>query len=1147
MNHRWIVGTREGFPQHLLAYFSAALMLALATMAFSRAAYSQIYTSDVVGTITDPSGAVIPHAKVTLVDVVTGVEQSTQTNADGDYVFQYLHPGTYTLTVSTPGFEEFRRENIIVSTLTKVRVNATLRPGKVTQTVTVSAATPLLQTQTGEQSLTFPTQQIVDLPLNRGNYFTTDFDVLDEAKLLSPGVVVDSSNTWTVSEGGIYRRDQDYIDGALTTQVVYESNAIDPAPDSLQEIKVMTNSFSAVYGNTGGSITLATTKAGTNQFHGDVYEYLENTAMDAGDALAHQVAKEVFNNLGFTFGGPIKKNKLFLFGDAYWIRNFTASAFDGLTVPDQAWRNGDFSNVLGPQVGTDALGEPIYQNEIFNPATTRAVTAGVEDPVTGLMATQTGYVRDPFPGNIIPAADMSSPAMKLQQLYPAPTCASCILNNYTTVQPAYDNLHQYDIRLDYYIRPQDIIMGRWSAETSDGFGGQPFPGLGGGGLAPDLETEQNPVLDWVHTIGPQTTNEVHASYFHVYCYRVPLGYGTVSLSTYGITGLPNDTAKLGVPNIGGSASGMTGSSATWFLGSRYDTLELQGQADIFADDVLTMVRGKHTLQVGGEVQRMQINNLQPDPSNTEWDFNNDFTDQYSGTGTGETGWDYASFLVGVPANLTFKAFPSPADVRSSVYSLFAQDDFRVKPDLTLNLGLRWDGYPWWNGANGTLGYDYTFNPTTATSAFQVLGQNGFRSTSWNNDWANFGPRFGVAWSPLKLHNTVLRGGFGEYAMGIQEGGAQGGTFSLSPTWLQTDSLSLYNVEDINAALIPIATLSHIPYTANTESSLINLTTANQTPNTNPMDTGYQWNAGVEHELPGQMMLDVYYAGAHYIHLPFGGYNVNAIPLNEISTCEGSSSCLPYPQYASGALGVNEWLGSNEYNALQVSVQKRFTNGLTFNLGYTWEKDMDLGEYGYIDPVGDRYLDRAPDENNVPQAFTFSYVYDLPFGPGRHWLTKGPLVDLLGGWHWSGVVDLQSGYPLSPSESFNWCSGCGISSTQPNLISSPVPSGFTQNNSHWFNPAAFTVPSAYTVGDAGYGLFYGPGYSVFDTSIGKNFYFPKLGEGRYLQFRADFFNAFNTPDWGSPNLNVQSLSAGEITSEAPNYAPRYIQLGLKFVF
>jgi hypothetical protein len=1144
MNRRWTAGVRKGLRGHLSTYFVAALMLALGALAFPRSAYSQIYTSDVVGTITDPSGGVIPNAKVTLLSVQTGVEQDTRTNSSGDYVFQYLHPGTYTLTVAASGFQQFRQENVIVSTLAKVRVNAMLHPGRVTQTVTVHAATPLLETQTGEQSVTFPERQVIDLPLNRGNYFTTAFNVLDEVKLLSPGVVADNSNTWTVSEGGVVRRDQDYIDGALTSQVVWSGEALQPAPDTLQEIKVMTNSFSAVYGNTGGSVTLATTKAGTNQFHGDVYEYLENNVLNAGDALAHVVPKDVFNMPGFTIGGPIKKNKLFFFADAYWIRNFTQAAFDGLTVPDPSWRGGDFSNVLGPQVGTDALGRPIFNNEIFNPATLRPVTAGVVDPVTGMTATQTGNVRDPFPGNIIPTADMSGPAMKLQTLYPGPTCASCILSNYTSVQPAYDREHAYDIRVDYYIRPQDRIMGRWSVWDDDGFGGQPFPGLGGGGLAPATETSQNPTLDWVHTIGPQSSNEVHASYFHIYCYRVPLGYGKVSLSTYGITGLPNATQPLGVPNIGGSASGMTGSSGVWFLGSRYDTLELQGQADIFVDDVLTMIRGKHTFQVGGEAQRMQINNDQPNPSNTRWWFNNDFTDQYTGTGTGATGWDYASFLLGDPYNLNFKAFPNFADVRSSVYSLFAQDGFRVKPDLTVNLGLRWDAPTWWNGVNHTVGSIYTFNPASETSALQILGQNGFRQTQWQNNWANIEPRFGLAWSPAKLRNTVFRGGFGMFTMGQQTGGAQGGDFTLSPTWLTIYDNGEYNAENITAGLTPVATLSQIPFTPYTPT--INFKTANQTPNINPMDTAYQWNVGVEHELPGQMMVDVYYAGAHDIHLPFGGYNVNAIPLSEIATCKGSATCLPYPQYASGALGVNEWLGSNEYNALQVSVEKRFSKGLTFDLGYTWEKNIDLGQYGYLDPVGDRYLDRAWDPNSVPQAFTFSYDYYLPFGPGRTWLTNGPLVDLLGGWHWSGVVTLESGYPLSPS-SPNWCPGCGISSTQPNLISAPVPSGFTQNNSHWFNPAAFSVPSLYTVGDAGYGLLFGPGLTRFDTSLGKNFYFPKLGEGRYLQFRADFFNAFNTPYWGNPNLSVQSLTAGQITGEAGAYAPRYIQLGLKFVF
>ncbi len=1118
----------------------AALLVLVAS--FCRPAKAQIFTSNVVGTVTDPSGAVIPKAKCTLVSVQTGVQQTTETNGVGDYVFQYLQPGTYTLTVSARGFKKFVHENIVISTLSKVSVNVTLEPGAVTQKVTVRAATPLLQTQTGEQSITFPERQITDLPLNRAN--DTAFNVLDQVKLLSPGVVMSNNATWTVSEGGIVRRDQDYVDGAMSTLPVWSGQAMNPAPDSIQEIKVMTNSFSAVYSNTGGSILLATTKSGTNQYHGDVYEYLENNAMNAGDALAHVVPKEAFNQPGFTFGGPVPKteHKLFFFGDAYWIRNFSQTAFDGLTVPDASWRSGDFSNVLGPQVGTDALGRPIFKNEIFNPTTLRAVTAGQPDSVTGLTAAQTGYVRDPFPGNIIPSSAMSGPALKLQGLYPSATCPSCILQNYTSVQPAFDKEYAYDIRMDYYMRPQDKLMGRYSEWHDVGFGGQPFPGLGGGGLAPGITNSSNPVLDWVHTFGPSTTNEAHASYIHEYETRIPVGYGSVGLSTYGITGLPNANQPLGVPDIGWG--GFQGSSGVWFLGSRYDTLELQGQADIFFDDVLTMVRGKHTIQVGGEDQRMQINNNQPDPSNTGWHFNNDFTDQYTGTGVGSTGWDYASFLVGDPFNLQYKAFPNFADVRSSVYSLFAQDDFRVKPNLTLNLGLRWDAPTWWYGVNNTIGAIYTFNPANATTAFHVLGQNGFRQTQWNNSWVNIEPRFGLAWSPKWLKDTVVRGGFAVFTMGQQNGGAQGGVFPLNPGWFTIFDNGLFNSEAINSALSPLATLSNIPFTPFVPTLNPN---PGQVPNTNPMDTSYQWNFGVQHELPGQMMLNVAYTGAHDIHLPFGGYSPNVIPLSQIGTCKGSATCLPYPQYISGALGISQWLGSNEYNALQISAQKRFSQGLTFNLGYTWEKNITLGQYGYVNPVGNRYLDRAWDPNSVPQAFTFSYDYQLPAGPGRRWLTRGPLVPLLGGWHWSGVIDLQSGYPLSPGMGFNSCPNCGIASNQPNLVSSPVPSGFTQNNGQWFNPGAFTIPALYTVGNAGYGLLFGPSMSTVDFSVGKSFYFPKLGESRYLQFRADFFNAFNTPYWGNPVLNVQSPSAGMITGEAGAYAPRVIQLGLKFVF
>lgn len=1146
------VNVRKTAGPFSLGHSSSILLSLLLLTLVPLGVRAQLYTSNIVGTVTDASGGLVPGAKVTLHNTNTGVDTETQTNEAGDYVFQYLHPGDYSLTVEASGFKKFVRENISLEMYAKLSVNVTLEPGSVTQSVTVRATTPLLQTQTGEQSVTVDNTQVSDLPLDRSNGMINGaLNVIDTMKLLSPGVVVDTSGSWTVSEGGIVRRDQDYIDGALASQTVWSGNAINPAPDSIQEIKVMTSAFSAVYGNTGGSITVATTKSGTNHIHGDVYEYLENNTLNAGDPFQHTVSKLVFNEPGFTIGGPIKKDKLFFFVDGQWIRSYGTSPFTNLTVPDPSWRTGDFSNVLGGQVGTDILGRPILQNQIFNYYTQRTLTQGQVDPVTGLTAASAGTVRDPFPNNMIPmgATNLCAPnptcispaALQLQQLYPGPT-TNTVLQNYSTVQPSFDREHQYDIRIDYYIRPQDRIMGRWSSWWDDGFSGQPFPGLGGGGLAPAIESSQNPVLDWVHTFGSSTTNDLHASYFHIYCYRVPVGYGKVGLATYGMQGLPNASQLLGVPNIGGSAGGFEGSSGVWFLGSRYDTLELQGQADIFIDDLVSLVRGRHTVQIGGEIQRMQTNNDQPNPSNTRWHFNNDFTDQYSGTGVGSTGFDYASFLLGLTDNVQFKYFPNFADTRASIFALFAQDDFRLRSNLTLNLGLRWDAPLFWYGVNNTPGVIYTFNGSSAS--LQTLGQGGFRNTQWNNNWWNWGPRFGVAWTPSSLHGTVFRAGYGLFTMGVQQGGAQGG-FPLSPFWYQPTDLGRYS-DGLTKALTPGATLDSIPYTP-----AIPAVNANPgiTPNNNPMSTSQQWNLGVERELPGQIMLNVAYAGAHDVHLPFGGYSPNVIAPGMIATCQGQkvlpdgTNCVPYPNYNIGSLGLSVWLGSNIYHSLQITATKHFSSGLSFLASYTWEKNIDVGQYGYREPVADRLLDRAWDPNSVPQRFTLSYDYFLPFGPGRRWLTHGPLVPALGGWQMSGITTLQSGFPLSVS-GFNSCPNCGVTSNLPNEISNPL-SGFTQSNAEWFNPKAFTEPGLYTIGNAGYGLFFGPGLSNFNVGIGKHFYIPRLGESRNIEFRADFFNAFNTPWWGNPVTNIQSGAAGEITST--QNLPRYIQLALKFFF
>jgi hypothetical protein len=1125
------------------------LLVVLVPTLFVSTAYAQIYTSNIVGTVTDATGAVMPGVKVDLLNVATGVKKDTQTNQAGDYVFQYLETGTYTLTAEAKGFKQFVQENILLQPLSKVSVNVSLQPGAVTEAVTVKAAPPLLQTQTGEQSTTLENNQVEDLPFDRSelNLSGNPGGILDSVKLLSPGVAMDSSNTWTVSEGGVTRRDQDYIDGAMVTQTVYEGNAVDPVPDAVQEVKVMTNSFSAVYGQTGGSITLETTKSGTNHFHGDAYDYLQNTKLNAGDPFVHTVTPIVYNEPGFSIGGPIKKDKLFFFVDAEWKRDFgNTYPYDGLTVPDATWTQGNFANILGTTaVGKDILGRSIFANEIFNYYTQRTLTAGQVDPLTGLTATAAGTVREPFAGNIIPFGATavcapnptctSAPALNLQKLYPAATTTS-VYNNYNTSAPSYYYAHQWDLKVDYYARPQDKLMGRWSSIFTGGDTGSntsPFPGLGGGGYAPSTESGQSPVLDWVHTFGASTINDVHASYFHVYCYRVPVGYGQVGLDTYGTTGLPFGSVLNGVPTIN-----FTGTSGVNFLGSHWDTLELQGQADIFIDDLVSMVRGRHSIQVGGEFQRMQTNNLQPNPLD-KFTFNNDFTDQYSGTGVGSTGFDYASFLVGLPANYQFTSFPTFADVRASVFAAFVQDDFRLRPNLTLNVGLRWDAPLNWYGANGTVGAIYQFNGTTAP--LQILGQNGFRNTLWNNNYDNFGPRFGVAWSPHRLKNTVLRAGYGMFTMGVQENGAQGG-FSLSPFW-KTSDLSRYNDGNV-AALNPQATLAAIPYSAGTATLNAN---PGIVPNTNKSSTVQQWNASVQRELPGQVVLNVAYAGSHSVHLPAGGFSYNVIPPSLLATCQNQhiAGCVPYPAFNVGALGQNVWLASNIYHSLQVTATKHMSNGLSFLMAYTWNKNIDDGYYGYREPVVDRMLDRAMDPNTVPQRITLSYDYYLPFGPGRAWVTHGPLVPIVGGWQFGGILSLQSGFPLYATTSFG-CQ-CGGGSSLPNQNGPAVPSGFVQNTAHWFDVANFSPEALYGIGSEDYGSFLGPGMRNINISLSKRFYFPKLGEDRNLQFRADFLNASNTPWLGNPNTTIQSGAAGTINGLAGAYVPRSIVLALKLFF
>jgi hypothetical protein len=1075
---------------------------------FSAALFAQGVNSSMVGTAMDPTGAVVPGVQVTATNVNTGVRASSTTDGTGNFRVPYLQPGQYNLEAEAAGFKRFIRKNINLELDRELRIEVSLETGQVSDSISVTAAAAMVQTETGALSTTVENRQVVNLPLLGRNP--------QEFKNLSPGVVKNRDGD-IITNGGMVRKDPYYIDGAHSSNHVWSGTPVNPNPDVVSEVKVVTNSFSAEYGQTSGSVMLANTKSGTNEFHGTLFEFLRNDKLNAGNYYNGQKNILRFNQFGGTVGGPVIKNKTFVFGGLQMTRQRGTTVFNNYTLPLDAFRRGDFSSILGEQLGSDALGRPVFRNQLFDPMTTRKVKNAAGADVD---------IRDPFAGNVIPANRLSPAALKLQSFYPAPLTNS-VAANYGASGSNVTNQYAVDIKVDHNFSDNDKLMGRYSVTGNTQIMPQLFSPLIGGGTSAGTDstnTARQAVLNYIHIFGARTTNDLHLSYFRTFPKRYNAGYGQLSQADLGILGMNTANEKKGSPLID-----FTGTGAFASLGSPSGSLLLEKQESFALVNISTLVRGNHTLKFGGEIRKLRTDNIQPQPDNGRFTFSNLFTDQ---RGFNNTGYDYAGFLLGLPQAYTYENYPGYISPRTSVYAVFVQDDIRVSKKLTLNLGLRWDAPLYWSERKNRSG---VFN--LDQRRFVQFGTEGFRTTNWDQDYNNFGPRFGFAYSPFAKATTVVRGGYGIFTIS-QQGFGQSGGLPRQPIFADADA-GRYTTTD---QLTPRTTLDLIPYTP-ADKTGSNAVSVAVYPANNPVAYFQQWNLNVGHQI-SSYFFEVGYAGSRGVHLPYGNYNLNAISPSMAPIAQGRfiAPYIPYPQYPNGVT-VNTSIGSSSYNSLQVKVERRFANSLGFLAAYTFQKTMATGDLGYRDPLGNRDLDRGIEPNSAPHRFTIAYTYALPFGRGHRWLTSGLPSYVLGGWEFNGISTIQSGFPLTVTTAQNQCQ-CGAIN-RPNVSRDPRLSGQAQSVNRWFDTTAFSIPAQYTIGNAGRGLFFGPGLINHDLNLGKRFVTPKLGERSNLEFRAELYNLSNTPYFANPNTTLGQATFGRIT--AVSGAMRTIQMALKFNF
>jgi carboxypeptidase family protein len=1106
---------------------------------------AQVETGRVVGNVRDVSGALITGADVHLVETSTSVARTAKTGSDGEFVFTQLQPGTYSVSVQAVGFKKAVQSPFRLDVNQVVRADITLVVGSIHEEVSVTAAEPLIESQTSSIGQVIETSRVNDLPLNGRNFIQLAY--------LSPGVNAgpQSAASTVPQQGGIPENERAngaiQVNGLTATNNNFLLNGFDnneqqigfetimPAVDAIDEFKVQTNNFGADIGK-GGAVVNIVLKSGSNQFHGGVYEFVRNAVFDAKnyfDSPTLPIAPFKQNQFGGTFGGPILRNKTFFFGDYQGTRIRQAQTNISI-VPDPALRGGDFSGFGAP---------------IFDPLTT--------DPVTG--------ARQAFPGNVIPpcvgttgrsvtgGGCLDPAALNLIALYPQP--------NYPAIQNAFlfnpvasNNQDSFDIRIDHQLTGKDSLFGTFSYNRVDALHPDPLPGLaGGGGFSGHIKNNARAVgISDVHTFAPDRINEFKIGYTR-YVVNALQNFAGQDISTQmGIPGIndPNNLiATGGLTNINifdGTAS----------LGNICCFPEFLTENNYQLLDSFTYVHGRHTLKFGGDLRLRKHSFFQALNPQGVMSFDQQFTEDLT-TGTG--GSALASFLLGYPISASRDGQKEHFGMSWWEVSGYAMDDFRVSPKLTLNLGLRYDVFtPMAEDHNRLANFDFT------KGVFVAPGMPGVsRSGNVVTDLNNFAPRFGFAYSPWDDNKTVLRGGFGIfYDLQANQNDAE---LAFNPTGL------FFSQSINNPATSPSIRLSTgfpIPTYPTVQNPSGRTSAAVFNNRTTYIE---EWNLNVERSLLKNLALQVAYVGTHGVKLGYlSNLNQPPLPLDsnfcgpDPTNCIGPNFGRPYFGTVPDVSGIRT--ESHSYmsisHALQVKVEKRFSKDWSLLSAYTWQHTIGQTEENeYLEPqnthnpAGERG-DNGPDYRH---QFTSAISYELPFGPKKQFLaSEGPMRWLAGGWQMNAIVAMYSGQAFTPLLSFD-PTNTGSSAPRPDRIGNPYsfsnatsagcPSN-EQSLSCWYNPAAFTIPAlapgqqfAHFFGNARRGGLRGPATYNVDFSIFKNF---PISERLNLQFRAEAFNLFNTPQFGIPAVSVDVPGfSGMITNTV--HDPRQLQFALKLNF
>lgn len=1099
----------------------------------------QTASGNIGGRVQDSSGAVILGAKVTLVHLATGQTRVTTTNERGEFLAPLLPIGTYELSAEYQGFKQSTLKDIQLSVDQTLMLSISLDPGAISETVEVHSSAPLVNAENSSIGQVIENDKVVDMPLNGRNVFALGLLAGNTTEVTGIG-----SNQTFAAGGGRFSGNDILLDGISDDTTSWNgaigrnSVLITPSVDALEEFKVITNNFAAEFGHSAGSVISATIKSGTNGLHLTLFEFLRNDHLDANNFFSNAAGrgKTVFrqNQFGFAVGGPIYVPKVynghdrtFFFIDYQGTRKLTNAGATVYDIAPIAFRTGDFSGLA---------------QTIYNPLSRHIGPTGA-------------VISDPFPRNQIPMSQINPTSLAIEQQIPLPNfgAASALARNYFESPNQLTNGDQGDARLDQKISQANSLFARYSLSNVL----QPIPGifpgpLGGGNT--QLEYGRSVAFSDTNIFSPTVVNEFRFGFTR--SNGSTLGAGAAGAGFAAQAGLSLfPTPVRGFPTMTFSPTGqISGQTSFSSFGGGASNLNIE-QVFEWVDNV-TIIRGNHAIKTGIDIRRNHFDNL-IGGFGTDI-FGSIFTSSSNNPGSGNP---WADFLVGYPAlENPSTSMLAWGNQRSTYAGAFVQDDWKITPHLTLNVGLRYDLYTQPVDANN-LGGMYSF----AAQQFILPGQGGFSRAILPGYHKNFSPRVGFAYQLTK--RLVMRSGYGIF-YGLRDQNDQTTVFSENipnvPTLVQPTITASGTVTPPITLNTPIVFTPQDPTLAACSvqrACAFTIQTNNLTNSPNPYLQ--QWNYSLEYQLGGNWLLEAAYSGAKGTHLDSRN-NLGQVPFNYAIEGLNTQANRAAPKI-NGTQGISYGAANNKYEAVNFKVEKRFSKGFNILANYTISKNLETngsGDSSYSQNGNtslplyafDLNRDNGPAPLDIPQRFVASYAYDLPFGKGKAFLNRGGILDkIVGGWQVNGITTIRGGFPTDIRVSV--VPQTFATFNVPDRISG-VSMYANDGVDQYFSPAAFAVPGTVPsitgapiqlFGDSARHVGRGPGSVNTDFSAFKNI---SITERATLQFRAEFFDLTNTPTFflasaNSPTLTVGSPAFGQLSNGTA--VGRQIQFALKLIF